>query len=109
MNPEMQELVSPAQAEFYVTVATALLTVIAAVWGGYTVRWRGALAGLTGPLLWGMWQFHKWITRYDPRTGYFGLDKVKVLMFEVVVFIAIGLVLGLSWGAIVRSKRAANQ
>jgi hypothetical protein len=51
---------------------------------------------------------HKWITRYDPQSGYFGLDKVWVLLTEVVLFVVIGAILGTAWGKLVRLSHKDN-
>ncbi len=55
---------------------------------------------LPGILVFPLWQLHKYVTRFDPQTGYFGLDKVKVLLGEVVLFIALGAVMGWLWNKI---------
>jgi len=96
----MAELISAAQAELLVTMAAVIVTIIGAAWGYFAAGKRGVLAALCGPLLWLLWQGHKWITRYDPQSGYFGLDKVWVLVVEVVVFVALGLALGALWNTI---------
>jgi hypothetical protein len=96
----MQELVSPTQSELLVTASAVLLAVIGAFIGWRVAGQKGMVWALLGPLLWLMWQGHKFITRYDPTSGYFGLDKVAVLAIEVVVFIVLGLVLGAAWGKI---------
>ena len=100
----MQELVTPEQSEQYVLIASVLVTVIAAVWGFRAVGTRGLGAGLAGPLIFALWQFHKYVTRYDPATGYFGLDKVKVLLCELALFIGVGIALGWIWSAISSEK-----
>ena len=102
--PEMQELVSPQQSETLVLLASTLITVIGAGLGYRELKIRGLLAGLCGPLVWGLWLIHKYVTRYDPQTGYFGLDKVKVLLGEVVLFVVLGAVLGWAWNALSRSR-----
>ena len=102
----MKELVSPAQAETYTGAISVLVTLVAAGAGWRSVGTRGLLAGLCGPLVWTMWQVHKYLTRYDPRTGYFGLDKVKILFLELAMFIALGVILGSVWNAIARRKGA---
>jgi uncharacterized membrane protein len=100
----MQELISPAQSERLVMMAALAAVLIGAAWGYRVLGARGLIAGLSGPLIFGMWQFHKYITRYDPVSGYFGLDKVKVLLLEIVLFIAVGAVLGWIWGALSYKK-----
>ena len=90
----MQELISPAQSETLIGILAAVLLFGCAAWGWKAIGPRGILLGLLGPLVFGLWQFHKWITRYDPQTGYFGLDKVWVLLVEMALFVVLGAVLG---------------
>lgn len=98
----MQELISPEQSEKLILVAWLLLTLAGAGWGWRTVGTRGLIAALPGLLIYPLWQVHKWITRYDPQTGYFGLQSVKVLLVELVVFVVLGAALGWMWKALVR-------
>lgn len=100
----LQELVSPQQSNLIVILASIVLTLVGAGLGFWAARIRGLVAALGGPLVFGMWQFHTWITRYDPQTGYFGLDKVWVLGLEIVVFIALGVVSGLVWSRVIAPK-----
>jgi hypothetical protein len=79
----MKELISPQQSETLVLVFSLLLTMSGAVWGYRAVGVRGLMAGLGGVLVYALWQVHKYVTRFDPRTGYFGLDKVNVLLLEL--------------------------
>jgi hypothetical protein len=104
----MKELVSPQQADMFVLVASIVLLLGGAAWGWKTLGARGVVAGSVGPLVFGLWAFHKWITRYDPQTGYFGLDKVKVLLLEIVLFVVLGVVLGVCWGKFSSRKDAEN-
>ena len=72
MTPvQQQELVSPAQSEQLVLIAAALLLLVGAAWGYRALGQKGLLTGLLGPLVWAMWQGHKWITRYDPKNRLF--------------------------------------
>lgn len=103
---EMQELVSPQQSETFVLLAAILIMVVGAGLGYRAIGTRGVLAGLCGPLVLGLWQVHKYVTRYDPQTGYFGLDKVKVLLGEVVLFVVLGAALGWAWSTLSRSKNS---
>jgi hypothetical protein len=114
----MQELITPQQSEKFVAVAALLIAVVGMAWGYRAVGVRGVLAGLCGPLVYGLWQFHKHITRFDPGFDangkfdpgreYFGLDKVKVLLFEIVLFIVLGAALGWAWGMISKVKERQN-
>ena len=99
----MQELVSPAQSDKLVMMAVPLIGLICALWAWRTAGQRAAmLALIPALLLYPLWMFHRWITRYDPQTGYFGLDKVWVLLLEVVLFIALGTIVGAAWSKLVR-------
>ena len=100
----MQELISPAGSERLVAIAALALLFIGAFCGWRAAGNRGLIAGLVGPLMWLLWQAHKWVTRYDSRSGYFGLDSVTVLMGEVVAFIALGLLLGRAWNGITKTN-----
>ena len=104
----MQELISPEQSDRLVLLVSVLLCLVAAGWGYRVLGSRGAAAGIVGPLVFVMWQFHKWITRYDPQSGYFGLDKVWVLLTEIVLFVVIGAILGTAWGKLVRLSQKDN-
>jgi hypothetical protein len=105
----MKELVSPEQADSIVLLAAMVLLLGGALWGWKTLGSRGVIAGLLGPLVFGLWAFHKWITRYDPQTGYFGLDKVKVLLLEIVLFVVLGAVLGVVWGNLTGKTVTSNK
>jgi hypothetical protein len=94
---QMKELISPAQSDVLMNLLAFVLLVGGALWGMRVLGKRGAVVGLVGPLLWILWQGHKWITRYDPQTGYFGLDKVWVLALEIVIFVTLGAALGWAW------------
>jgi F0F1-type ATP synthase assembly protein I len=93
----MQELISPAQSEKLVLCGALLLALWGAVAGYRALGAKGLLAALPGLLVLPLWQLHKYLTRFDPQTGYFGLDKVKVLLGEVVLFVALGAALGWTW------------
>ena len=93
----MRELISPAQSEMLMLLLAALLSVGAGVWGLKAAGQRGMVGFLLGPLLWLLWRAHVYVTRYDPQTGYLGLEKVSVLLAEVVAFTLIGAGLGIVW------------
>ena len=115
----MQELITPQQSEKYVAIAALLITIIGVIWGYRAAGTRGVLAGLCGPLIFALWQIHKHVTRFDPgfdangkfdpSREYFGLDKVKVLLFEIVLFIALGAALGWVWGMISRRSNFTTE
>lgn len=96
----LPELVSPERAQQWVIWAAIALSIIGATLGFWRARSGGLVAALGGPLVFGLWVFHNWITRYDPRSGYFGLNKVWVLALEMVIFVALGIVSGLVWNRV---------
>lgn len=100
----LKELVSPQESQVLVLLLSVFLTLVGASAGWYAAGKRGLAAGLLGPLVAGLWVFHRWITRYDPETGYFGLDKVWVWGVEVILFIALGVALGIGWGRFIAKK-----
>lgn len=93
----MRELISPAQSETLVLLVSLLLALALGACGARATGRRGWLAALVGPLVFGAWQAHKYATRFDPQSGYFGLNKVSVLLGEVVVFVLAGALLGFIW------------
>ena len=100
----MKELISPSQSEVIVAFGTLAAIVIAAIWGWKQLGARGAVvAGLCAALVEPLWQAHKWLTRYDAQSGYFGLQSVKVLLVEVVAFVAIGIAIGVVWSKLTSS------
>lgn len=104
----MDELVTPSLANNLVPLVASLLAVIAAYWGWRSRGAAGLVAGLVGPLVEGGWLFHQWITRYDRTTGYFGLDQVKVLFIEVIVFTVIGVSIGIYWSRTADKKTSGE-
>jgi len=104
MSP-LQELISPQQADWLVLLASITLTLVGAGAGFWAARKRGLVAALCGPLVFVLWQGHKWLTRYDPQSDYFGLNKVWVLGLEVVIFVALGASLGWAWSRVTAPKK----
>ena len=100
----LQELIPPAQSNFLVIVAAIALSIVGAGIGFWAAKRRGLILIFCGPLLFGMWQFHTWITRYDPQSDYFGLNKVWVLALEIAVFVALGMVSGWIWNRVISPK-----
>jgi hypothetical protein len=97
----MQELISPARAEILALITAFAVLIAASVYGYKTAGRRGLVAGFAGPLVYILWQVHNYVTRYDPKSGYFGLQSVAVLLAEVVVFILLGAALGRIWDGVV--------
>jgi len=101
---EAREIIDAAVVDRYLQVAAVVLPAV-----GVLVVAVGALArrrlahfaagiGLVvaGPLVFGMWRLYCYLVRYDPRSGYFGLEKVKVLLLSVLIFAAVGGLLGVA-------------
>ena len=105
----MRELISPAQSE-----TLALIFALLAMFGGALFGWKSlgargaALLGIGGALIYPLWRFHSWITRYDPQSGYFGLDKVRVLALEAALFIVLGAALGTAWNFLATQREREN-
>ena len=97
----MPELVSPAQSEVLILAAALLVAIVAGFGGWRAAGKRGLAFALLGPLLYGAWRAHVYVTRFDVQSGYFGLDKVSVLLCEVLAALVIGVVLGRAWNALV--------
>ncbi len=102
----MQELISPQQSDQLILLVAGVLLVAGALWGAKTLGVRGVLLGAVGPLVFGLWKFHQWITRYDPQTEYFGLDKVCVLLLEMVLYVALGAAAGIVWKKFISRRNA---
>jgi len=100
----MQELISPSQSEQLILLVSGVLLIGGTLYGAKLLGARGVLLGAIGPLVFGLWQGHKWITRYDPQTEYFGLDKVWVLLLEIVLFVALGAAAGIVWKKLVHRE-----
>lgn len=69
---------------------------------------RDALYGLAigslGVLNFGLWKLYSYLVRYDPRTGYHGLERVDVLLLNGAIFCGVGVLLGLVWGWVAPRK-----
>ncbi len=94
----MRELISPAQSELVVLMLALGLAIIggALSWRLHNVR-AGILVVACGALMFVSWQMHKWLTRFDPQSGYFGLQSVQVLVLEAFAFLMFGAVAGWLW------------
>jgi len=99
---EFREIIDLAVFERALTLAAPAIFVLGLsgglVWGARRRRLAagvamGALAGLVGPLVWGLWAF------YGMLVGRLGLDSVKALLINLGVFVAVGVGAGLAWGA----------
>ena len=99
---QLQELITPAQAQILVTGAAILLTIIGALWGFVAARARGLVAALGGPLVYFLWIVH------GALTARFGMDSLGLLLGEAAFVIIAGAALGLVWSRIVGNKPEAK-
>ena len=97
---QLPQLVSPELADKLVILAACLLSAFGLVAGWRASGRRGSAGVFAGPLVLVLWHFHNWMTRFDPNANppYLGLDKVKVLASEGIIFVGIGMGLGWGWG-----------
>jgi len=101
----MQELVTVAQAERVLSILAFALPaagiVLGAAIGGARRSFArglllGLLWGLVGPAVWLLWRM------YSAIVGAYGLDSVRGLLVNLALFVAIGLVIGLTVGVVWR-------
>lgn len=100
----MTELVTAEQADaVFLTLAWVgpLLGALIGLMFGYFRRcltvglWQGVAVGLLGPIVNALWLLHGALMAYDPQTGVAGLHRVSAHLISAVIFIAVGLVLGM--------------
>ena len=84
-------MISPEMSQLIVIVASILIALLGAGLGFLYKRTRGLVAALCGPLVFGLWVLH------GALQARFGMDSLGLLLFEGLVFVAIGAVLGLFW------------
>ena len=95
---QLQELISPAQAQILVLGAAILLSIVGAIWGFVAARARGLVAALGGPVVYLLWLAHGALTiRY-------GMDSLGLLLGEAAFVVVAGAALGLVWSAIIGTK-----
>jgi MFS family permease len=75
---------------------------------------RGLAVGLLGPLVWLLWRLYSHLVRFapaaDPKDDYFGLERVDVLLLNVVIFTSVGALVGWLIGRVrARDRAAANR
>jgi hypothetical protein len=94
---EAQELVNLAVVERVILVLALLLPALGLALGvargALRGRWlpdgvRGLIAGLVGPLIWGLWQV------YNAIEDFYGLDSVKALLINLALFLIVGIAVG---------------
>ena len=58
---------------------------------------RGLMVGSLGVLNLGLWRLYSFLVRYDPQTHYWGLEQVRVLLLNLFLFTAVGVIIGFLW------------
>lgn len=58
-----------------------------------------------GPTNYGLWRFYRYMVRFDPQTGYHGLTSVKTLLTLALIFLALGVLVGLVAGLVSKKAR----
>lgn len=110
----MTELVTVEQADALMLALVWVGPLLGALIGliaGYARRcpvlglWQGIAVGLLGPVIYAMWNLYGYMVRYDPATGEAGLHKVWVHAVNGLIFIALGLVLGVIYSRFVFRER----
>jgi len=69
---------------------------------------KGIALGAIGPVLFVLWRLYSYLVRYDPITGYVGLHRVDVLLLNVLIFLAVGAVLGIAYARLFRAGAVEN-
>ncbi len=97
----MQELVTVEQADRAIAILAMALPAAGIVVGAAIGAARRALArglllgvlcGLAGPAVWLLWRM------YNGIVGIYGLDSVRGLLISLVLFVGIGVIVGLAIG-----------
>jgi len=94
---ELRQLVDPATAERIVLALAALMVVVGLGAGAILGLWRrpfgpnflgGAAVALLGPVVWLLWRV------YNAVENAFGLDSVRALTVNLIVFVIAGFAIG---------------
>jgi hypothetical protein len=56
--------------------------------------WQGVAVGLLGPVVYGLWRLYSYTVRYDPESGVAGLHRISVHVVNGLIFIVLGVALG---------------
>lgn len=105
---EMKELIDERMVEQVIGAIAVLGPVLGLIGGllssrkhGRPAAWglsRGLGLGLLGTLVWALWRLYSWLVRFqpapDPAQDYFGLERVDVLLLNIVLFVAVGAAVG---------------
>jgi hypothetical protein len=110
----MRELIDIDQFQIFI-IAISVAASLAGLVIGIRSRARGVatsaqIAAMVaiGPLIYGAWRYYAWTVRYDPQTGFCGLHRVSVLLINVIVFVALGVVGGLIARRLARQQPSSD-
>ncbi len=102
-NPELREMIDLPTADGLLETAAMVVLALAVVLmivglirgrkGLGMLRWAGELAPWSLVLTFG-WRLFLWRMRFDPVTGFLGLESVRVLALNAVSAIVLGLAYG---------------
>jgi hypothetical protein len=93
-----RELITPAGSQVLVLVCALACALVGALVGWKRGGARAAaFASVVGLSVWPLWKAHEWATRFDPNTGYLGLESVWLLVGEAAVAVALGALIGRVW------------
>ena len=93
-----RELITPEQSQVLVLALALLCALVGAFVGWKRGRAKAALfAGAVGLLIFPLWKAHEWATRFDPSSGYFGLESVWLLLGEALTAAVLGALIGRLW------------
>ncbi len=90
----MKELIDPRQAHLLMLGVLLLAPLLGLAWGAWAKR---LVSGLVIGLLVGVGNYALW-TVYNAITDRLGLDTVKNLLVNLVLFVIVGCVIGVSVG-----------
>ncbi len=102
-NPELREMIDLPAADGLLEAAAMAVLALAVVLmvvglicgrkGLGCLRWAGALAPWSLVLTYG-WRVFQWRVRFEPESGFLGLESVRVLALNAVVAVVLGLAYG---------------
>ena len=108
---EWRELITVAQFSHLLLIACAIWAAGCLAAGGIGAArkaerpWLKALAcALLAPLVWGLYALYTWTVRVDPASGYVGLHRVSVFALNLLLFVAVGGLVGWLFARIARKR-----
>jgi len=100
----MHELITYPQANRLMIAVLVMAPVLGLIWGMASKR---VVQGLIAGILIGAGNLTLWHI-YNAITDKLGLDTVKNLLVNLALFASVGLLVGLTWGWVVKPKPQEN-